>query len=434
MSKFKAGDKVVVSGVSYPYYAVGDVGVVVSYNTLGITYYIDFNSQSNNFVIGDGLWYVSDDNLKLYEEVKVKNCVYVMTSNNITVIDTKTGEELTIFKDDSRYNTAIKFVKEKTLDKIFELDTKSIIHKFINSYNYVLDDVTINIKDGVGVVVLHNFNNMEVPLHSVITDKILDMFAMNIDAKPLKNFINKLYANPSSTAIDELYLFIDKCGLPITEDGDFIAYKIVKENYMDIYTGEMLNAVGETLSMPRHLVNDNRNKTCAAGLHFCSKAYLDNYGSSRYETDRCMLVKINPADVVSIPSDYNNAKGRTWKYVVVGEVESSNWRETLSNKDFTVAPVVKTDLSVYEPDISEVKTKSQTPVSDSIKYSDAFRKGYEDGYLNARRKVPFSPRLSPVEPEANIGIYLKLGEYDNGYDAGYKTGRNKKGRIWFDKV
>jgi hypothetical protein len=33
-----------------------------------------------------------------------------------------------------------------------------------------------------------------------------------------------------------------------------------------------------------------------------------------------VIVKINPADVVSIPADYNDAKGRTWRYVVVGEM------------------------------------------------------------------------------------------------------------------
>jgi hypothetical protein len=31
----------------------------------------------------------------------------------------------------------------------------------------------------------------------------------------------------------------------------------------------------------------------------------------------------NPADVVSIPSDYNDTKGRTWRYIVVGELETN---------------------------------------------------------------------------------------------------------------
>jgi hypothetical protein len=34
-----------------------------------------------------------------------------------------------------------------------------------------------------------------------------------------------------------------------------------------------------------------------------------------------MILKINPRDVVSIPSDYENTKGRTCKYEVIGEHE-----------------------------------------------------------------------------------------------------------------
>jgi hypothetical protein len=33
-----------------------------------------------------------------------------------------------------------------------------------------------------------------------------------------------------------------------------------------------------------------------------------------------MIVKVNPRDVVSIPSDYNDSKGRTCRYEVVGEL------------------------------------------------------------------------------------------------------------------
>ncbi len=34
-----------------------------------------------------------------------------------------------------------------------------------------------------------------------------------------------------------------------------------------------------------------------------------------------MILKVNPKDVVSIPSDYDNAKGRTCRYEVIGELE-----------------------------------------------------------------------------------------------------------------
>lgn len=36
-----------------------------------------------------------------------------------------------------------------------------------------------------------------------------------------------------------------------------------------------------------------------------------------------MVLKINPQDVVSIPTDYNNTKGRCCKYTVVGELEQA---------------------------------------------------------------------------------------------------------------
>lgn len=41
-----------------------------------------------------------------------------------------------------------------------------------------------------------------------------------------------------------------------------------------------------------------------------------------------MILKINPADVVAIPADYNNTKGRTCRYEVIGEY-TEDWRSKL---------------------------------------------------------------------------------------------------------
>ena len=56
-------------------------------------------------------------------------------------------------------------------------------------------------------------------------------------------------------------------------------------------------------------------QTCSYGLHFCSEGYLRHFGG-----DRVVILKINPRDVVSIPTDYNNTKGRCCRYEVIGEV------------------------------------------------------------------------------------------------------------------
>jgi hypothetical protein len=68
--------------------------------------------------------------------------------------------------------------------------------------------------------------------------------------------------------------------------------------------------------MERFDVDDNKDNTCSTGLHFCSQSYLSCFGG-----ERTVIVKINPADVVSIPSDYNDAKGRACRYEVIGELE-----------------------------------------------------------------------------------------------------------------
>lgn len=153
--------------------------------------------------------------------------------------------------------------------------------------------------------------------------------------RPLENYVNfleKVMQNPSKTAIDELLLFIEAGYMGIEPDGDFLAYKRVRSNLTDCYTGKVDNSPGQIVEMPRNAVDDNRDRTCSTGLHFCSWNYLPNFWKGA--DDKVVLVKINPADVVSIPSDYNNTKGRTCRYEVLRVVEG--WRESdvLADKSF----------------------------------------------------------------------------------------------------
>jgi hypothetical protein len=192
-----------------------------------------------------------------------------------------------------------------------------------------------------------------------LTQRIIDMASEGFDVGPMTNFLGYLMQNPSKTSVDELYSWLEGTSLPITEDGYFMAYKKVQDNYLDIHSGLVLNKPADlmtdadleyikkpqksvivevidgvtTVSMPRNQVDDNRNRTCSQGLHFCSLSYLPNYYGG---SGRILLVKINPADVVSIPSDYDNAKGRAWRYQIVGEHTGGECQEAYST------PVVST--------------------------------------------------------------------------------------------
>lgn len=262
--------------------------------------------------------------------------VYIAGEVQISVINILNGRKTVVFNDHPEWETALLLVKTGRYEEFEEMFNRvSVIEKF-SATSVDESKFRLQIIDGVASVFI---DGKTFPLHDSLIGKIEKMRNDGFTIQPLINFIHNLYQNPSQDSIDELYLFCEKNELPITEDGYLIAYKIVGHNYMDLFSGKFSNKVGAVLEMDRNDVDSNRGNTCSHGLHFCSRGYLPHYGNNRGGNDRCMIVKINPADVVSIPRDYNNAKGRTWKYEVVGELEE-NWRNEYSKTDYTSKSVV----------------------------------------------------------------------------------------------
>jgi hypothetical protein len=155
----------------------------------------------------------------------------------------------------------------------------------------------------------------------------------------LLKFLGNLMENPSNSAVEELYDFLEVCNLPITEDGHFVAYKRIQANYTDVHSGKYDNSVGNTVSMERCLVDDRRENTCSHGLHVCSLNYLAHFGG-----ERLVLCKVNPKDVVSIPSDYGNTKMRVCQYEVIQELELS----TITEFDASLKSVYPTSVDEDE--------------------------------------------------------------------------------------
>lgn len=151
-----------------------------------------------------------------------------------------------------------------------------------------------------------------------VTEKVLELINAGNAAEPLFNFLRKVRFNPSKTAQDELLLFCVANGFMIDQNGDIVAYKSVRNDYKDIHSGTIENKVGKVVSMPRRQVDDNRDRTCSNGLHFASYEYASTWAGQ--DNLRLMVLAVNPADVVSIPSDYDNQKGRTAKYTVLAEL------------------------------------------------------------------------------------------------------------------
>lgn len=187
----------------------------------------------------------------------------------------------------------------------------------------------------------------ETRLPPVLEKKLLQTLYENHSISGFSKFVDNLMQNPIESAIKELYLFLEKASLPITHDGHFLAYKVVRENFMDKHTGKIDNSVGKIVEMKREDCDIRREKECSYGLHFASHSYLHVMGSGK-----TIILKINPRDVVAIPKDYYNAKGRACRYEVVGLGGDHNMKELLEGK--TEEEVMETIDETY---VARTKSK-----------------------------------------------------------------------------
>lgn len=156
------------------------------------------------------------------------------------------------------------------------------------------------------------------PLHNTLTARMIAMMSEGYSITPLVNFLEKLMKNPSNRAVNGLYDFLAAANIPITPEGDFLAFKKIRQNYFDIHSGKIRNAPGDEPRVTRNQVDEDPDRTCSHGLHVCSESYLPHFSSDA--NDRVVICQVNPADVVAIPRDYNNAKMRCAGYKVIGEV------------------------------------------------------------------------------------------------------------------
>jgi hypothetical protein len=156
-------------------------------------------------------------------------------------------------------------------------------------------------------------------LHNSLTDKLYQLMSLGYDTKPLLTFLDNLMQNPSNNSVNQLYNFLGCKNLPITDDGCFLAYKAVTEDYLDKWTKKIDNHVGETVTMPRNMVYDQPDSACANGLHCGSMEYVRQYGCGG---DHYIVIKVNPKDAVSVPIG-EIEKMRVCEYTVVYDMNDN---------------------------------------------------------------------------------------------------------------
>lgn len=197
-------------------------------------------------------------------------------------------------------------------------------------------------------------------IRSALGDYIRELHtSRNPQLNAFVNFMERLEANPTKGARDELFNWIDtlvKRGekLTITPDGKIIAYKgvLIDEDgdpasinkgpgFIDgVYqNGHLKNRVGSVVEVSRDYVDANHRVGCSRGLHAGTYSYAKGFSQGML-----LRVEIDPMDVVSVPKDCAWQKIRCCRYTVI---EVNDVPETLPVVRGTSADWSETDMELW---------------------------------------------------------------------------------------
>jgi hypothetical protein len=340
---------------------------------------------------------------------------YVIKTNGSVTLYLN-SECLTVATDHPNYNKIIEKIKANDFDGI---ETLVNVAKAVTQYTS--NRVTIQ----NGQIFYSGF-----AVHNTLTDRILKMMSEGFKFDHMVKFLENLMQNPSARAVNETYWFLENYGLPITEDGCFLAYKAVRNDYTDIYSGKFNNSVGAVVSMPRNQVDDNYGKDCSQGLHVGALDYVVGYGhfvkgAVRTEGgNRLLIVKVNPKDVVSVPQYEGHTKMRVCEYTVVNEIN-----DVVKELDKVV---YTSNAEAFEPDYSDDESEDDSGDDwscdqsgchcddndgecDDCDYDDAdendYKAGYEQGSHDRRFGFEYTSNLDTDASDA----------FRDGYNDGYNN-------------
>lgn len=166
------------------------------------------------------------------------------------------------------------------------------------------------------------------PVAETVLSTALRLARENADLAPLGAFLSRLERNPSEASRSQLFGWLRASGFTLTTDGLIVGYKSVREDgfsscagnepvtvthqdgTVETVTGRVPYPVGATVTMPRELVATERSHACSVGLHVGTYGYADTF------SEQMLVVLVDPADVVSVPSDCGAQKMRVSKLFV----------------------------------------------------------------------------------------------------------------------
>lgn len=240
----------------------------------------------------------------------------------------KDGESNTVMPDNHLYKRICDYIQNNDLEEAWGL---------INDECKYIDDSIRSSIHSESVYFDHKTKELFIDgkkQNSYIATRLVEFAAKGLPIEYILKFLERLESNPSSNSREALYKFLETKHMPINQDGCFLGYKSVRADFTDWHSGKFDNTVGKIVEVNRRDVDDNINRGCSHGLHVGNYDYANYFHSNN---DRqLLLVKVDPADVVAVPSE-DNTKLRTCKYEVMSlikdELKSSLYSDDLDAID-----------------------------------------------------------------------------------------------------
>jgi hypothetical protein len=232
-----------------------------------------------------------------------KTINWFITDQNVTV--NYQGQTHIVKRSDALADDLIRAIKENRLDDVPNLVSVARAMENKSKGNVLFRDGELLVK------------GVRVPAE--LACKIQKFIDEGLPYQPLVKFAENLQKNPSFRAVNELFQFLEKNDHPLTENGTFLAFKKVQEDFTDVHTGKFDNHPGQVLEMPRNQVDEDPTSHCSHGFHVGNWRYCHEFNGN---TGIMLEVEVNPADVVAVPTDLNE-KIRVCRYKVLGVVDSA---------------------------------------------------------------------------------------------------------------
>lgn len=310
-------------------------------------------------------------------------------SNNKKITVVLKGQTYTVDNNNAKFVDIVNSIKEgKAEDEIYKLITHNI-----DMAEYIASQGNARLTIVNGKVYIDGEE-----LHNSITERIVDFKNNNLPIDHLVNFVERAAKNPSFNSRNQLYSFLAHKDLVITEDGHFLAYKAVLSDYLDKYSRTIDNHPGQTVRMDRNKIDDNPNNHCSKGLHVGAMGYVQWYG---HGSDKVVIVKVDPANVVSVPGDSSCQKCRVCEYTVLRDSEGVMTQPLYTTTGEPYKPEEYTggwgfaddavedefdDGEVYSYDDEEEYEENYSYEDDDVEVSDSELEAIEEEEIEAEEK------------------------------------------------